>query len=473
RTEGGRVEGVVITYLDITDRLGINAALVAAKAEAERATRAKSRFLASASHDLRQPLQSMTLLQSLLARPKRSAEGLRLAALMDQTLTAMTAMLDSMLDVTRIEAGIVRPDMHAVALAPLMQRLADEFRPQCEAKGLRLRLVACHAHVQTDPQLLEQMLRNLFSNAMKYTVTGGILLGCRRKGGIMHIHLCDTGIGIPESERGLIFDPYRQGARSSALAGQGLGLGLSIVQRLAHLMGHTVSVQSGPDQGSTFVIALPIVDPLLPGAAAKPAAKPLDASRQTGTILLVEDDETLGGLMCEVLKAEGHTVIARTAAAAALDWASEDGARPDLLLTDFDLPGKASGLSLALDLPHILGVTISTIILTGDITSETATTIRDAGFAQIRKPVMPQILLARISDMLQAARAARADSPHRHDASHATLHVIDDDPVIRETLRRLFQAEGWGVVAHASAEEFLAHPRPRGAACLLVDQVLP
>ncbi|MFN3846443.1 MAG: CheR family methyltransferase [Paracoccaceae bacterium] len=473
RTEGGRVEGVVITYVDITERLAINAALIAAKAEAERATRAKSRFLASASHDLRQPLQSMALLQSLLARPKRSAEGLRLAALMDQTLNSMTAMLDSMLDVTRIEAGIVRPDIGPVALAPLMQRLADEFRPQCEAKGLKLRLVVCKAFVLTDPQLLEQILRNLFSNALKYTLTGGLLLGCRRKGQQIGIQLCDTGIGIPEAEQRLIFDAYRQGEAATTLAGPGLGLGLSIVQRLAQLMGHTVSLRSVPKKGSCFIIGLPIVDPRQQDPDPETHVLPLNLADQTGTILVVEDDETLGSLLCEVLENEGHTVISRTAPAAALDWASKDVARPDLLLTDFDLPGKSSGLSLALDLPNILGVTLPTIILTGDITSGTATAIHDAGFDQVRKPVLPEILLARISDMLRIARAARVDNQHRPDATHTTLHVIDDDPVIRETLRRLFQAEGWGVMAYPSAEDFLARPRPRGQACLLVDQVLP
>lgn len=473
RTEGGRVEGVVITYVDITERLAVNAALVAAKSEAERATRAKSRFLASASHDLRQPLQSMALLQSLLARPKRSAEGLRLATLMDQTLNSMTAMLDSMLDVTRIEAGIVQPDIGPVALAPLMQRLADEFRPQCEAKGLKLRLVVCHANVQTDPQLLEQMLRNLFSNAMKYTLTGGILLGCRRHGGQLNILLCDTGIGVPESEQSLIFDPYRQGERAAAMAGHGLGLGLSIVQRLAQLMDHTVSLRSVPGKGSSFIIGLPIADPDQEDRHLTTASLSLNLTHQTGTILLVEDDETLGGLLSEVLENEGHTVISRTAAAPALDWASDDVARPDLLLTDFDLPGTPTGLVLALDLPNVLGVTIPTLILTGDITSETALAIHEAGFEQIRKPVLPEILLARISDMLRITRAAQADDQHRQDATRTTLHVIDDDPVIRETLRRLFQAEGWGVASYSSAEDFLAGPRPRGTSCVLVDQVLP
>ena len=196
RTEGEKVEGVVITYLDITERKRTNAALVTAMAKAERATKAKSRFLASASHDLRQPLQSMALLHQLLGGQKRSTEGAKLAALLDQTLQSMTEMLDSMLDVNRIESGIVRPNMRPMAIAPLMQRLAEEFRPQCGVKGLKLRAVPCKAWVQTDPQLLEQILRNLLSNALKYTPKGGILMGCRRRGGVLTILVCDSGIGV-------------------------------------------------------------------------------------------------------------------------------------------------------------------------------------------------------------------------------------------------------------------------------------
>ena len=474
RTEGGRVEGVVITYVDITDRKEINAALETAKAEAERATRAKSRFLASASHDLRQPLQSMALLQSLLARPKRSAEGLRLAALMDQTLLSMTAMLDSMLDVTRIESGIVRPEMRLVRVDPLMQRLIDEFRPQCETKGLKLRMVACKAWVRTDPQLLEQILRNLLSNALKYTLTGGILLGCRRRNGHLTMMVCDTGIGVPESERKAIFEPYRQGEKAAVLAGHGLGLGLSIVKRIAQLMGHRIALRSVVNRGSSFMVSLPLADPDDQNAATDAAhMPPVDLPRQTGTILLVEDDEKQGNLLAEVLESEGHTVILRTSAQSALSWASGDVPRPDLLLTDVDLRGPVTGLSLALDLPNVLGVTIPTIILTGDITTETSVAIQNASLEQVRKPVVPAVLMQRISDLMATARAARSDHPNTPNIARSTLHVIDDDPVIRETLRRLFQAEGWRVTAYTSAEEFLAQPRPTGSACLLVDHRLP
>ncbi|SDX08417.1 CheR family methyltransferase [Roseicitreum antarcticum] len=475
RAEGGRIEGVVITYSDITERRRSNAALETAMADTDRATRAKSRFLAAASHDLRQPLQAMALLHRLLAQQKRSTEGARLAMLMDQTLGSMTAMLDSMLDVNRIESGIVRPEMRPIAIAPLLQRLADEFGPQCSLKGLRLRLVPCTAWVQTDPQLLEQMLRNLLSNAVKYTPKGGILLGCRRHGQDMTIHVCDTGIGVPESESTAIFNAYQQGANTSKLGGMGLGLGLSIVERLAQLMSHPIAVRSTLGKGSAFMVTLPVVEatPQILRLT-KTAAALKGSERPTGTVLLVDDEEPLRALLAEVLTKEGHTVVARSNTKDALLWASGDVDPPDILLTDFDLHGGASGLTLAQDLPDVLGRAVPTIILTGDITSATFKKIAGSAFTQVIKPVMPEVLLAQISELILQARAAKTRRRiARTDATVTTVHVIDDDPIIRETVRRLFEAEGWIVVSYASAEEFLAAPRPGIGECLLVDNVLP
>lgn len=474
RAEGERIEGVVITYIDITERKRANAALMTAMAKAERATKAKSRFLASASHDLRQPLQSMALLHQLLGRHKRSTEGAKLAALLDQTLHSMTDMLDSMLDVNRIESGIVRPDMRPVAIAPLMRRLADEFQPQCSAKGLKLRAVPCKACVQADPQLLEQILRNLLSNALKYTPEGGILMGCRRRGDSLTLLVCDSGIGIAETENKAIFEAYHQADKSSALAGQGLGLGLSIVQRLAHLMKFPLAVRSSPGKGSAFMITLPVVARLSDAEQAAQATPTLPPNtHQTGTILLVEDEEPLRELMTKVLLREGHHVIAKANAQEALAWASEDADSPDLLLTDFDLHGGATGLQLAQDLPDVLGETLPTIILTGDITKATLKGIATSPYHHVMKPVMPDVLLAMISDLLDSTRIARSATANSPQPVGLSVHVVDDDPMIRETLRRLFEAEGWMVVTYASAEDFLSKPRPAGNACLLVDNLLP
>ncbi len=472
RTEGGHIEGVVITYANITDRKRTNAALKAATLESDRATRAKSRFLASASHDLRQPLQAMALLNQLLLPKKRTTEGVRLALLMDQTLNSMTGMLDSMLDVNRIDSGIVRPNMRPMAIAPLLQRLADEYAPQCDLKGLKLRSVPCTAWVRTDPQLLEQMLRNLLSNALRYTPKGGILLGCRHHGDSVSVLVCDTGIGVAETESSQIFEAYHQGEKAAAFGGHGIGLGLSIVQRLGQLMEHPVAVRSTPGKGSTFRITLPVVNAAHDGTPHAMMEPMPPGARQTGTILLVEDEEPLKDLLQEVLVNEGHTVIAMSNATEALAWASEEDIKPDLLLTDFDLHGGTNGLRLAQDLPDILGSAVPTIILTGDITIPVLKRIAATDHDQISKPVMPEILLAQISDLLHKARDKNVRLADAKTAE-TTIYIVDDDPMIRESTRRLFEAEGWAVATFGSAEDFLARPRSHDRACLLVDNILP
>lgn len=474
RTEGGRVEGVVITYVDTTERKRINAELVAAKDEADRATRAKSRFLAAASHDLRQPLQSIALLNGLLAPNRRSTEGVRLARIMDQTLKSMTAMLDSMLDVNRIDSGIVRPDMRPVAIAPLMQRLADEFGPQCGDKHLKLHYVPCKSWVRTDPQLLEQILRNLLSNALKYTQKGGILMGCRRRGKVLTIIVCDSGIGVDASEISTIFNAYHQVEKPISFAGQGLGLGLSIVQRLAKLMDHPVSVRSTPGKGSSFMIALPVADRGADAVSTVSAVSGGTATmRQTGTVLLVEDEGPLKELLAEVLTKAGHTVIGHANAQDALAWARGDVEPPDLLLTDYELHDGIDGLKLAQELPNVLGQTLPSIILTGDITTETMQNIAGSTCHQVSKPMMPEALLALIANLLLKSRTAKADATRRASTAEAAVHIIDDDPILRETMRRLFEAEGWAAFPYDSAEAFLAQRRPEGRACLVVDQFLP
>ncbi|MCC6002547.1 MAG: response regulator [Pararhodobacter sp.] len=473
RADDGRIEGVVITFVDITERKRTHAVLLAAKREADRATHAKSRFLAAASHDLRQPLQSLALLHGLLTRDRRTAEGLRLAVLLDRTLKSMTEMLDSLLDVNRIESGIVVPQMRPVALAPLMSRLAEEFAPLCELKGLKLRWVPTSAWVRTDPQLLEQILRNLLSNAVKYTQRGGILMGCRRRGQQLVVQICDSGIGVAESERSAIFEPYHQVEDPASPAGQGFGLGLSIVQRLARLMRHPVTLSSTPGKGSIFMVTLPVVaagqaEPPMPGPAQP------EARSQTGTILLVEDEDDLRLLLAEHLETVGHSVIAMTSGPEALAWASNRPAPPDLLLTDFDLHGGITGLALAQDLPEVLGASLPVIILTGDITVDTMQRIATTPFAQLSKPVEPERLLARVSEALRTARAARSgNAAGAGNPGQRVLQVVDDNPMIREATRRLFEAEGWSVVTHPSAEAFLAQPRARNAACLVVDAHLP
>ena len=210
RTQDGKVDGVVITFSDISERRQTADALEAAKRQAELATLAKSRFLAAASHDLRQPLQTLALLQGLLAKTAEGERAQKLVTRLGETLGSMSGMLDTLLDINQLEAGVVRPNKMAFAIGDLLHRLRDEFTYHAQAHGLALRAVSCGLSIQSDPRLLEQMIRNLLSNALKYTRHGKVLLGCRRRGGMLSIEVWDTGVGIADAELQSIFEEYHQ-----------------------------------------------------------------------------------------------------------------------------------------------------------------------------------------------------------------------------------------------------------------------
>ena len=249
RTQDDGVEGVVITFADITERRQWRKSWGRPSGRRELANAAKSRFLAAASHDLRQPLQTLALLQGLLAKPVEGERAQKLVARLDETLGAMSGMLNTLLDINQIEAGTVGADMANFPINELLGRLRDEFTYHAHAQGLALRVVPCGLSIHSDPRLLEQMIRNLLSNALKYTKQGKVLLGCRRRHGMLSIEVWDTGIGIPDEELQAIFEEYHQIDNAARERSRGLGLGLSIVQRLGKLLGHRVRVRSRPGKG--------------------------------------------------------------------------------------------------------------------------------------------------------------------------------------------------------------------------------
>ena len=240
RASDEKTEGVVITYEDVTERRRTAGALTAAKRQAELASVAKSRFLAAASHDLRQPLQTLALLQGLLAKKVVGEKAQKLVGGIDEALGAMTGMLNTLLDINQIEVGAVKPEIADVPVNELFDRLREELSYHAQAAGLALRMVPCALSVRSDRRLLEQMIRNLISNALKYTHRGRVLVGCRRHQGKLRIEVWDTGIGIPESELKAIFDEYHQVDNAARQRSQGLGLGLSIVKSLGELLGHPI-----------------------------------------------------------------------------------------------------------------------------------------------------------------------------------------------------------------------------------------
>ena len=482
RAQDNTVEGVVITYADITERRHIADALRTATRAAEMANVAKSRFLAAASHDLRQPLQTLTLLHGLLAKMVQGERKLKLVALLDETLVAMSSMLNTLLDINQIEAGTVRPAITDFPASELLGHMQRQFQYHAQAEQLAFTVVPCSLRIHSDVRLLEQMIRNLLANAFKYTKHGRVLLGCRRRGARLSIEIWDTGIGIAESERQAIFDEYHQVDNPARERAQGLGLGLSIVRRLAVLLGHTVSVRSWPGRGSVFSIEVPVSslgDVAAPTVApALAAEKPASKSHVRATILAVEDDADVSGLLTMLLRDLGYRLTTVRDAATASALVAARKVQPDLILADYNLPGGMTGVQMVRRLRADLQFHIPAIILTGDISTETLRTIEREKCALLNKPVRMLELSALIQRLLapklpaQVAETIQA-SEIRVPDNVPVIYIVDDDKHLRDMLRQTLEADGHVVDEFATCEAFLAAYRPGAPGCLLVDAYLP
>jgi len=480
RAHDNSVEGLVITFTDITERKSVAKALVDARQEAELATAAKSRFLAIASHDLRQPLQSLAFLQGLLAKIVKSDQAKDLVEKLDQTLGVMSGMLNTLLDINQIEAGVVRPEMVTFPVSDILDRLREEFTYLAKAQNLRLTIVSCSVSISSDPRLFEQMMRNLISNALKYTRKGRVLVGCRRRERLLSIEIWDTGIGIAEENLEAIFNEYHQVDNDARERSRGLGLGLSIVRRLADLLNQRVRVRSLPGKGSVFAIeaaAPPKNDPAPPRAATKTVEEPTDDFLRKGKILVIEDDPELQDLLRVLLEETGHRVAAASDAAGALDFVSKGGLRPDVVLADHNLPNGVTGLQAIGKIREKLHHRIPAIILTGDISAETLRQVALHDCVQLNKPVKLPRLAQLIQDLLPAPHsrmpAAGWDAAAILIRRKPTIFVVDDSLLVREGLRAVLEEDGRTVKDYPTSEAFLDAHDPSVEGCLLIDAYLP
>src|SRR5579859_1177105 len=475
RTEMHGVEGVVITFTDISDRRYISHALETAKQEAEAANMAKSRFLAAASHDLRQPMQTLTLIQGLLAKELLSERTAKRVTQLGDALSAMAGMLNTLLDINEIEAGTIHAEPVEFSIGALLLRLQDEFAYPAAAQGLSLRTVASGLRVTSDPRLLEQILRNLIANALKYTKKGRVLFGCRRKPGVVVLEIWDTGIGIADEQLLAIFDEYHQIDNAARERSRGLGLGLSIVRRLAKLLGHYITVRSWPGKGSVFSvdIKIPARDVVSRDEDDREEAELAQRrEKQIGAVLVVEDDPDLRELLESTLIEEGHFTLSAHDSVAAMALLA-GGASPDLLLADFNLPNGLNGLQLASLVRTKLARDIPAIILTGDISNTTLHDIMLKNCLALSKPARLDDVAGAIQRLMQNGPAARPSPPKPLTSEPPVVFVVDDDNPLRASIRALPEDEGHVVEDFATCESFLAAFRPGRAGCLLIDSYLP
>ena len=485
RTQDNGIEGVVITFADITERKHISDALAAAKRQADLANKAKSRFLAAASHDLRQPLQTLSLIRGLLQRKVRenkTEEALKLIQRLDDTADTMSGMLNALLDINQIDSGTINVNRANFPVGELLDRLKDEFSYHAQAHNLAFRVVSCGLSVDSDVRLLEQMLRNLLSNALKYTRRGKVLLGCRRHAGMLTIEVCDTGPGIPEGEFQAIFEEYHQLDNAARERSRGLGLGLSIVNGLGKLLGHRVRVRSQTGRGSIFAVDVPLSSSENAPAPKRPELalndKRIYAARQKCMILIVDDDPDVRELLELYLNAEGHHTATAPDGIAALASTTRGKIRPDLILADYNLPNGMNGLQVAAQLRDALHQEVPVIILTGDISTSTLGDIANHDCVQLSKPVKLTELTQAIERLLPNTQSAiefhRARSIRTTNNPEApVVFVVDDDSEVCNAMRAVLEDDGHPVETYSSSEAFLEAYHPGRAGCLLLDAYLP
>lgn len=370
----------------------------------EAANLAKSRFLAAASHDLRQPLHALNLFVAQLRTETDQAERNRVTAQIDAAVTAMNDLFNALLDISKLDAGALAPEVTDFPLAQVLRRIERNFAPAAREKGLRLRVVPSDAWVRTDFILLERILMNLVSNAIRYTAQGGVIVGCRRRGDQLRVEVWDSGIGIPADQRENIFGEFYQVAASGR--NEGLGLGLAIVDRLCSLLDHRLELTSALGRGSRFALSLPrvAVPQKLVGHSAASEAMGDPASGKL--IVVIDNDALVLDAMRGLLRGWGCLVVTAESESAALAGLAGDGRRPDLIISDHGLAGGHSGIEAIQWLRSAFSAPIPAFLVTGDVAPEHLREASANGFHLLHKPVEPMALRAMLNQILKGGGKA-------------------------------------------------------------------
>jgi len=406
-TQGDEVM-VAAAIRDVTERKRAEHALTQARQEAdnarqdaEHANLAKSRFLATASHDLRQPLQTLGLLNGAMRRMTDDSECLEVLAEQDQAIDAMSKLLNALLDISKLESGAIKPDIVDFELDALFDDLRRDFAGIASSKGLRLTIDSPHQLAHSDPALVSQVLRNLLANALKYTHTGWVELRCDRRDTTLHIEVRDSGIGIAADQTSLIFDEFYQTGVSPNSSRDGYGLGLSIVRRIARLLKFDIEVKSRPGSGSVFAFELPAAQPSEGATSASGRRRAIEARGDGGSfqVLLVEDEPGVRNAMRMLLKMEGYQVTTAAGVAEALQCLNAIHSL-DLVVTDFHLEGNRTGSEVISAARARFGESINAIIVSGDTSTAVREMKVDAKTRITSKPINSDELLGLMRSLL-------------------------------------------------------------------------
>jgi signal transduction histidine kinase len=384
----GDVEGVFVLLLDITRERAFEHELKLARDAAVTATRSKSGFLAAASHDLRQPLQAMTLFVSALERRVVTPDQKRLVGDLDTSLRSLRGMIDALLNISKLDSGLVAPNKSVFRLQDLFDGLTPGFQALANERGLALKVLPTSAIVQADKALIETCLRNLMANAFKFTERGRVLVGVVRQRGRIGIMVCDSGTGMsPDNLKG-IFTEFERAKTTPHGANEGIGLGLAIVKRLLALHGGDVTVSSKLGRGSAFTLWLPDLMPQVQRPQLRWSSETVSIANRR--VMVLDDDTSCAEALQREFQDFGAYVVAATSIADA-ERSILAGGVPEAMVIDYNLGEHQTGLEFLADLQRLRGRTRA-VMVTGSTDSETIAALRASGVPWLTKPVDPQVL---------------------------------------------------------------------------------
>jgi signal transduction histidine kinase len=386
---------------DLAERLRGEMALAeAAQREAEMASRAKTQFFAAASHDLRQPLHAMGLFAEALRQRSKDDEVTHLVNSINSSVDALEGLFSELLDITKIDTGGVEIEPEHFSMRDLFSRIKLHFEPTAFEKGLMLSLRGEQHHAYADPVIIERIVRNLVSNAIRYSEDGGVLVSCRRRGEQLCLQVWDTGIGISEKEQERIFDEFYQTQSGRPLQPhhrKGLGLGLAIVKRLADMIGAPLTLRSRVGHGTVFTLMIPVGRAPRMQPVNIPSKPALGVTLDRRHIIVVEDEQAVMEGLQVLLKGWGATVSAFDSVGQVQAWAASTDAKPDLLIVDYRLPEQLTGIDAIRALRARFGPELPAIMVTGSTMTGHEEEARDFNFHVLIKPVVPTKLRAMIA----------------------------------------------------------------------------
>jgi signal transduction histidine kinase len=385
---------------EIIERTRVEEELRIAKAQAEEANISKTRFLAAASHDLLQPLNAARLFVTALSERKLAEKESHCVQQIDGALKSVEGLLGALLDISRLDAGGIPVKHVHFRIEDLLNVLRHEYEPMANEAGLDLRILPSQAVVCSDPSLLGRILRNLLSNAIRYTPAGRVLLGCRRRASSLRIEVSDTGVGIPDTQLQVVFEEFRQLSAPSHFREKNFGLGLAIVQRIARMLDHSIDLRSQLGRGSVFAIEIPI-------SLQTPSVEPresgdlgFDDALAGSIVAVVENEETVLLGMRELLEGWGCEVITATCGRTACHQISKTGRVPDLVIADFHIGSEANGVEVVDEIREAHNCATPALIITADRSAEVLKLVQGRGFHLLQKPIKPAKLRALMSHLL-------------------------------------------------------------------------